>query len=231
MLRLILILTLVLLFLAFRFLPWWALLGILVILVLLWRFLLGWVFATLLMIPLRKQGKVLRGARVDVHSLRPTERPATVTAIASPASIEETHHDPSAPQGETEEADEVPLAEPDSPRDWFEIDITITPPPAKDQFTYWDIEGVMLVKPGSSLNDEDDSCHVRSVHLVREGVELLDPGQTDSTDEEEVSGKVTGPHRLKMLIGVQPGVRELVFRYLLETFGKLLLPETPQPGM
>jgi len=232
MFRLIALIALVLLFLAFRYLPWWVLLGCVVLILLLWRFVFGWVLGSLFMAPLRNMGKVLRDATVDVHSVRPTEPPATASSAPELGRLETTHLDESEFLAVAERADAHP--EPDVPRNWFEIDITVTPRPSSEgKFPYWDMEGLQLIKPGSSLKDEDDSCQVKSVQPIREGVVLLDPGQTDATAEQEDYCKVTGPHRLKMVIGVKPDVRELVFRYFFETFGKVVLPDArrpPSPG-
>ncbi len=226
MLRLIALIALVLLFLAFRYLPWWVLLSFVVAFVLLWRFGLGWLVGSLLILPLKNMGKMLRGATVDVHSVRPAEPRAAVSSIPDAGKLETTHHEEAEVQGDAEEADEQAADEYDGPRNWFEIDVTITPrPSSKGGIPYWDINALRLTKPGCSMKDDDDSCHVQSVHLVREGTVLLDAGQTDPTDEEENHGKVTGPHRLKMVIGVKPDVHELVFGYFFETFGKLIVPD------
>jgi hypothetical protein len=235
--RLIFVIILVLLFVAFRYLPWWVLLGIVVVFVLLWRFVLGSLLGALLILPLKNMGKMLRGATADVHSVRPTERPATVSSPPEVGKLETTnhegseHHEGSEVQDAAEDADEAAADEYDGPRNWFEVDVTITPlPSSKGGIPYWDMNALRLTKPGSSMKDDDDSCCVQSVHLVREGAVLLNPGQTDPTDEEENHGKLTGPHRLKMVIGVKPEVRELVFGYFFETFGKLVVPEAQTSG-
>jgi hypothetical protein len=232
MLRLIVLITLVLLVVAFRYLPWWLLVSIVVVLILLRRFLFGWVVGLVLLISVGGLGKVLRGATVDVHNVRPTERPATLSSAPELGQIETTPHEESEVQAAAEEADEGAAAQSAGPRNWFEVDITITPRPlTKNQFPVWDVEGLRLTKPGSSLKEEDDSCYVASVQAVPEGVVLLTPGQTGPTDADENFGKMTGPARLKMVIGVRPDVRQLVFRYFSEAFGSLVVREAQTTGI
>jgi len=117
-------------------------------------------------------------------------------------------------------------------REYYEIDLTITPRPPTGSFQHWDIDDLMLVRPGLRWNEaDDDVCQVTSVNVIREGTVLLDkpadnkPADQDENENEDDDGpKVVGPQRLKMLIGVKPEIRALVFKYYFETFGSLNLP-------
>jgi hypothetical protein len=175
-------------------------------------------FLWLFSIPFRAKGKVLRDATAEVHSVRPAAAPV---AKACAARIGQDGEDDDGADTDLEDDDESDDA-PDGPRDYYEVEVTITPQTPTGPFMHWEIGELTLVKPAKRWSDTDDTCKVDRVDVVRDGTVVLEKGQED--EEEDAGSKVFGPRRLKMLVGVEPGVRELAFSYYFEKFGKLELP-------
>lgn len=219
MIRIVLLILFVLLVLAFKFLPWWGILALGAAIIILSKFVAKRAILWLFSMPFRAKGKVLRGAVVEVHSIRATAPPIRKPSAERPRLASETIDD--SDQSESEDADEDfgDDAEPDIPRNYYEVDVTITPGTPTGPFHLWEYAEVSLVRPNKRWDDEDDSCRIESVDLIREGTVLLNAGESDDDD----GSKVAGPRRLKMLIGVQPDVPELVFEYYFERFGRLKL--------
>lgn len=179
----------------FRFLPWPWKLGILGGLLLLVLVLRERLLVWLFMIPFKLKGAALAGASVVVHSLTPTDKP------------------PDPPRGEEEEP---PPTDPGPPRRWFALDATVTPPRfSLSPFKLWEPGELMLVAPGEDVlgNAPADACVIASLAAER-------PGGGPGSDD----GKVHGPRRLRLVIGVRPGVAKLRFQYYFEKFGAVLLP-------
>jgi hypothetical protein len=98
------------------------------------------------------KSKVLRGATIQVHSVRPTEPPADAVAAATG----------DGEPGEDEDEGEKPA----DPRDlsWYEIETTIFPDQNEaGPMTHWDIDDLRLVPidapPMSMDDDNDDDRH------------------------------------------------------------------------
>lgn len=235
MIRILLVVFFILSFLAIRNLPWWVSLSIGLAIILLGKYFAAAIFHRLIMWPFRAKGKVLRGASVEVHSVKPIPRPVD---FDDDRLIEDDELDENNELYENE-------AEVKVPRDFFEIEVTITPQPSTGPFYLWDYHDITLGAPEQPWNSDDDTCVVYSVQRVR-NVKLLYPesrsnGEAETSlsvrnvgpeelDDEEAqddefddSSKVPGPQRLKMTIGVNHDVRELVFMYYLEKFGRLSL--------
>src|SRR5690349_21635981 len=110
MIRLILVLLIIALILAIRYLPWWAValvfVGLVFVLPLLAKFALKSLFLT----PFKLKGKVLRGATAVVHSVEPTAPPEPEPREADAEEID-------AGEGEAEDLE------------YFLVDATITPLP------------------------------------------------------------------------------------------------------
>src|SRR5258705_5345353 len=87
--RLVTIVVLVLLItgvvLAFRWLPWWALVIGFLLLILIGKFVLKRLLKKLFLMPFRAKGAVLRGATATVHSVSPTSAPLAETGSETPA--------------------------------------------------------------------------------------------------------------------------------------------------
>lgn len=213
MIRLVLLLLLVGLILAIRYLPWWALLGGPVLLIVLFWLLRGrifwWLLGRLFMLPFKAKGRVLRKASIEVHALRPVANPEQerMKLLEAQAASE---------NGEEEEGEPPPP--PDIPRLYYELEVTITPRAPSGSFKHWEPGELLLVKPGKRWDEDDDSCKVARLEI--------DDGGTFQEDE---GMKYFGPQRLRMIIGVKPGVAVLTFAYYFEQFGEVKLPVAEIP--
>jgi hypothetical protein len=161
-------------------------------------------FTWALSIPFKWKGAVLKGATVQIHSIIPTVAPA-INPEADGAS----------------DAESTPES---SRRDYFLLDVTITPNAPPGKFTQWGPNEVQLVKPESRVrlhtaSDDDDACEVKRIEVEDEGHFKEDEGFA-----------YAGPQRLKMLLAVQPGTSRLKFRYYFEEFGEVQLPPVSSSG-
>src|SRR5687767_12364965 len=95
---------------AIRALPWWALVLSLVTLVVVAKFTIRKLLKTLILIPFKAKGAVLHGATAQVHS---------VTAGLAPTKID----------GDSE---------PEVPRRYFTLDVTIQPKATSGGFSSWE---------------------------------------------------------------------------------------------
>lgn len=232
MIRLILLAMFVLAFLAIRFLPWWVTLILGVTVILLGKVFAGRLLLWLFSLPFRAKGKVLRGATAEVHRVLPAaapvlERTALLTSVRSPRENGAGNElDLQAEDANGNDSDYESDEEPDVPRDYYELEVTITPKLATGPFHYWDFTEVSLIQPGKRWDADDDTCRVASVKLVGAPTSIPRPPENNPQAEtsDDDGTKVAGPCRLTLLIGVKSGVRELVFNYYFETFGRLQLP-------
>jgi hypothetical protein len=138
---------------AVKLLGWWAVVVLPVALFLFVKLVAGRLIKRLFMMPFKAKGAVLRGARAQVHSVTPAERPA-------PA--------------EGEEAD----AASDS-RSFFLLEATITPAAApKSGFSLWEPGELSLVPPGHKpeSDEQPDVCKVAAVEIQQDGQWQRDEG-------------------------------------------------------
>jgi hypothetical protein len=245
MFRLMLFIAFALVVLAFTFLKWWQLLIVAAVLLLLGKFIAQGLLVFLCAISFRARGKVLRGATIEVHRVQAAltrfDVPAAGQARLPAAFADDEGRD--FLKG-AREPDPYPDDEPDVPRTYYKVELTITPHSPTGSFKHWDIDDLMLVRPDLHWNaDDDDACEVISVGLVRKGTMLLDKPASkrhakhedydeddyddedyDPDDYDDDNPQVIGPQRLKLFIAVQPEIRELVFKYYFERFGSLKIP-------
>ena len=175
---------------------------------------LGKVMKRLFLLPFKAKGSVLKDATAEIHSLSATK----------------------APQKEVRDEDsEEEIAEEQVERNWFLVDVTIRPKDASSPactkeeegaenqgcgFRLWEAGELLLVSERKSPEemladgDSDESC-------IIENYKIWD-GSAFVEDEE---WKHHGEKRLELLIGVLPGVGELMFQYYFEYFGELSLPQ------
>ena len=136
--------------LAFRFLPWQAVVGGIVLLMLAGYFLSGRILEALLKIPFRATGAVLRRATAEIHSL---------TRAAKPE------------DGEEEE---------DANRRYYLLDVTIRPVPRSGRgFQLWEPGELLLVSPDAKAEDTDadgDLCSIKRIEIESEGGFVPDEG-------------------------------------------------------
>jgi hypothetical protein len=136
-------------------------------------------------------GRVLRAATADVHTVRPAGRP--------PA------------------ADRPELR-------WYEVEATIFPDPDHaGPAARWDVKGLRLAPtdaaPPTPFGDRGgDEFEPHGLVLVENGEPVI-----------PVDGIVTGPRRLRFVVGVPREVSDVQFRYYFEQFGPFRL--TPNPAL
>ncbi len=161
----------------------------------------------------RIKSQVLRGATVEIHSVRPIDVPAGAIADFK----ENAGEDEDDEDGEVEEhADPVKLR-------WYEIEATIFPGTrAPGPMTHWDIDDLRLVPADTPdiESPEDLEAVVDEVGFYR--VRLIDNGEEIDPD----GPKVPGPQRLRFTAGFPPVSRDWKFRYYFEQFGRIRLPSS-----
>jgi hypothetical protein len=102
-----------------------------------------------------------------------------------------------------------------TPRRSYELDVTIIPRAPAGTPPTWDLDLLDLEAPDAE-EDALEACQVSDWRLVKEG--------TESAPPEETPCEVVGPQRLRVVVGVRPGIRRLVFAYGLVQFGEVILP-------
>lgn len=146
MFRIVLLVVLVALAAAVKFLPWWALLVGLVLLVALLKLLGGRILEAVFKAPFKVKGKTLRGATAVVHSVEPA---------APPAASEDEDPEPDAGDGEGS---------------WFTIDVTIQPVPNDGPFPVWEPGELVLAPPDARPDDTDEDVgHVHNLEIFQDG--------------------------------------------------------------
>lgn len=205
--RIVLLLLLVGVILAFKFLPWYVLVGIAVVLVLGAKFLGGKFAVWLFSMPFRAKGKVLRNATIEVHSIVACEQPPEKSRQGGSNTSEGVAH-------EEDEQDEI-TDEPEGPRAYYRLDVTISPRPSTGAFHYWEIGELLLTLPDTKpMDDASDVCQIVELKVFLDGQFVPD-------DE---GYKLPGPQRLQLVLAIRPDVRQLAFRYYFETFGEITVP-------
>lgn len=231
---------------AYHYAGIWGLIGAIVAVLVLARFtprILGWLFFRGLRQTMSAQAAALRGATVEVHSIEPAPTPPSDPDDYDSADDDSEHDEwDDVDVGEDEEDaasagdhDSGTLMDPemadlfyDGPRHWYYVDVTVYPEMRADgrptEYTPWHPRLVMLLGPtkdwpaqtplGAFPHIADGICEVRELSVWRHG-----------SWEAEESEEVLGPQRLRMYVGVKPGVKELRFNYFFETIGVLNLPQ------
>lgn len=209
--QVILIVVIVLAVLAIKYLPWWVLVILIALPILGWRYIGAGIFVLMFRRTAGQLGKVLRGATVTVHSLMAVSPP-------DPKVLEETFRD------DDEEDEDVvgdALDEPPEARDWYELEVTIAPQPrdvesGEDDPGGWQAETLALVPPESGYGEFDVTCMIGRIEVEHEG-------------RFRIAGDWCsyGPERLKLLIGVRPGTKQVKFRLFFQDFGEVI--ELPPP--
>jgi hypothetical protein len=106
--------------------------------------------------------------------------------------------------------------------EFFWLDVTIDPKPRSGgHFSLWEPSELAILPHDvntARLGAADEGESVREVRLHEGGVWRPDD-----------PGKYEGPQRVRLLIAVPPAFsRRIKFRYYLEGFGNMLLPESPR---
>lgn len=221
-LRLALLLILIAAILAFKFLPWYVLVGLAVVFVLSIKFLgkkaLLWVFS----LPFRAKGAALRGAPVEVHSIEPCPAPQRRSGDSDDDDEDSENGEASDDDGAHDEGEEFESGvlitgdvSSNDPRSYYRVEATISPKHSKQLFDHWEIGELGLGLPNYSPMDGDgkDACPIDALEVELDGKFTPDDGY-----------KLMGPQRLRFVVDVSPGVQRLVFNYYFETFGEVQIP-------
>lgn len=166
-----------------------------------------------------QQGKALRGARVEVHS---------VTRVASPSILENSIE---CDDNDLEVEYSVDVDEDHSVPDpaCYRIDITVIPAPQDGPDPVWRpafLRFILEPSPILPLGIKDFPMFQSGCPL--EQIELVD-GDHQGDEEEEGSEGLTacqGAGRFRALIRVPSDSRELEIYYFLEPIGQISLPGT-----
>lgn len=205
-LRWALLLVLIVTILAFKFLPWYVLVGLAVLAVFGAPLMGRWLLYRLFLLPFKAKGAVLHRAAVTVHALDSAARPA-------PAETARLGYQPYEGGAEPDAADDQPTEQPVT-RNYYRLVVTVTPRPKGGGFQHWEPGELRLVLPQTRpMRDDDDACTIEDLAIEEGGAFRPDEGF-----------KLHGEQKLRLLLGVRPGVGRLVFQYYFETFGEVVLP-------
>ena len=128
---------------AFRWLPWWALVIGLLLLILIGKFVVKRLLKKLFLMPFKAKGAVLRDATAMIHSVAPTTAPSI-------------NHD---------------CDEPAKPCAHYLVEVTIAPRNASGPFQLWEPSSLELARfdavrrPESDEPDDDTGCNVEKVQI------------------------------------------------------------------
>jgi hypothetical protein len=152
------------------------------------------------------KSRALRGATLTVHSITPVPKPAV---------LDESDEDDGDSEGVTEE-EGAHQEDPDAPKEYFAIDLTITPRDGGG--AVWEPGELMLASERiSSLMDLEDEAkqvgHVEDVQVWN--------GKSFGPDD---AGKYPGMQRLKLTFSVKPETSESWLHYYAEAIGPVELP-------
>jgi hypothetical protein len=181
--------------------------------------LAGKLLLSLFMIPFKMKGKVLRGATIEVHAVTPAEAPPLDEEEDDAVDDEyfESLEEVAEYRRESEEVRRQAAAA-RARRRWRRVDVTITPrTPKGDGFTHWEPGELVLVHPSSKGHkalDSDDSEFGEIAETL-----IWDPQRKAFGPDEQ--GKYFGPQRLQLLVGVEPDLGHVAFRYYFEKFGNV----------
>jgi len=188
-----------------RFLPWWALGLIGLALAFGLKFAMKRILTYLFVAPFRMNGAVLKSATIQVHSVAPASTPPgdpnKLGAVNGDAGI-----------GIASTPDQEPVS-----RQYFDLDVTIHPDRSNGKFPLWEPGELTLVRPEAKTtlaNDqENEACVIKQVQIEQAG-----------QFQPEEGYKYEGPQRLRLLLAVHEGVRQLKFSYYFVEFGSVQLP-------
>ncbi|MFO1513241.1 MAG: hypothetical protein U1F83_10070 [Verrucomicrobiota bacterium] len=158
---------------------------------------------------------VLKGATMNVHAIRSVPKPPE----PKPEKTEEDAADESdkvsdAGEENEEEDDEKPK-EVETPKDYVEVDVTITPKGDSDDSVWEPTELMLTSEKIKSLADLEDK-EVGTTHSVE-----IWNGTAFGPDDP---GKYPGEQRLKIIFAVKLGAKEAWLHYYNEPIGQLKLP-------
>lgn len=212
-LAIILVVVLVGLVVAIKYLPWWGIVILFAVPLLTWK----WIAAAILTLYVRRVAgdlaKALVGATVEVHSFKAVPPPDR-DKLEAMLSEDDDEEDKEFAESIKDAPDELPTE-----RDWYELEATITPKPwpkEDENDPGWPPGSLMLIAPGGGWGEIDDVCLIARAEMKFEG-RMQPAGRLNAY----------GSNRVRFLFGVKPGTRKLIFNYMTEKFGPVL--ELPPP--
>ena len=154
----------------------------------------------------------LKGATVEVHSVRPAAMP---DEVREGQALTIDGDDP-------ENGDDEDEGRPDYANyQWAVVEMTVFPAAdAAGAFAHWDLDGLRLVpidapKLEFMSADDDDRAEFEMWDL-----QVVEGGRPVERDD----GSFDGPRRLRFTVGVPRGTRLLKVQYFFEQFGRIELP-------
>jgi len=212
-LAIILIAVLVGLVVAIKYLPWWGIVILFAVPILTWKWIAGAIFAFYVRRVAGDLAKALVGATVEVHSLKAVPAPDRDKLEALLAEHDD-EEDKEFAESLKDAADQLPQE-----LHWYEMEATIKPkfaPAEGEDNPGWPPRSLMLIAPGGKWGTIDDVCLIASVEMEFQGRMQL-----------ATRLNAFGEERVRLLFGVKPGTRKLIFHYLTENFGDVI--ELPPP--
>lgn len=161
------------------------------------------------------KARALRGATMNVHSIKSVPKPPERQAEPDDEDeeLEDGEQKESMPIAQSQPV--VKATEPEDPKDYVELDVTITPT-ANACNSVWEPSELILtsgkIKSLTDIADKD----IGSVHSVE-----IWNGTAFGPDDP---GKYPGEQRLKIIFEVKPAVNAAWLHYYNECIGQLNLP-------
>jgi hypothetical protein len=222
MLRLIFILILVFLAIIsgssialWHFFGWKGLIALpFILIVLLWlgKKVGGYFFKRVALSLFSMKSKVLRGASMTVHSVTPVAQPKHESEVAEAEEDEEPDEDEEADDAEPDSPDEA-----EEPKEYFAVDVTITPRNGEANALWEAGEFILLSERISNLAElEEGDKELGTVEQVK-----VWNGSEWGPDDP---GKYPGEQRLLLTFAVKPNTSTAWFNYYNEPIGTLELP-------
>ncbi len=160
---------------------------------------------------------VLKGATMNVHAIRSVPQPpeAEPEPDAADEDGDEIAKEDEATEAESEEEDDGEPDEPETPKDYVEVDVTITPKSDACNAVWEPTELMLTSEKIKSLADLEEK-EVGTTHSVE-----IWNGTAFAPDDP---GKYPGEQRLKIIFAVKPGAKDAWLHYYQEPIGQLRLP-------
>ena len=159
-----------------------------------------------------QKSSALKGATVEVHSVRPVAMPEQVRDRLSRTT------DADEPDDEADDPDDAPDY---ANYQWAEVEMTVFPAAsASGAFTHWDLDGLRLVPVYAPKLDFTGGDGDERAEFEMWDVQLVEGGAA----VEPADDKQEGPRRLRFTVGVPRGTRLLKVQYFFEQFGRIELP-------
>lgn len=153
----------------------------------------------------------LKGAAMSVHSVRSVSKPPE----PEPEPDDDEASGESDDEADDDEEEDSEPAEPVTPKDYFEVDVTITPKGDACNSVWEPTELMLTSEKIKSLTDLEER-EVGRAHSVQ-----IWNGTAFGPDDP---GKYPGEQRLKIIFEVKPGTTQTWLHYYHEPIGQLALP-------